>query len=206
MNDREKEFNFMVEQIRNFITHCLGFQPDDMTGGEFNNRFIWKTDNSEFEIIAYYYYGCSCKTEQDYFDYYLTIDGQRTSGSHSFGTHLTCEDENAIAKIIQPFKDTVVNKTTLNVTTKIEQSPYSKWYYIIQAFKDCHWQDVLFSRGDICTAEKKARHYRNQNDCETRVIGVKENVNYSYEYELVTKYDKGVEVSDVNYEKAKNNC
>lgn len=68
MNDREKEFNFMVEQIRNFITHCLGFQPDDMTGGEFNNRFIWKTDNSEFEIIAYYYYGCSCKTEQDYFD------------------------------------------------------------------------------------------------------------------------------------------
>lgn len=87
-------------------------------------------------------------------------------------------------------KESVVNKTTLNVTTKIEQSPYSKWYYIIQAFKDCHWQDVLFSRGNIFTAEKKARHYRNKNDCETRVIGVKENVNYSYEYELVTKYSK----------------
>lgn len=204
MNDREKEFNFMVEQIRNFITHCLGFQPEDMTGGEFANEFTWKTNNSEFRIVAYY--GCDWKKELDDLDYYLTIDGQETSGTYSFGTQLTCEDENAIAKIIQPFKESVVNKTTLCVTTKIEQSPYSKWYYIIQAFKDCHWQDVLFSRGDICTAEKKARHYRNQNDCETRVIGVKENVNYSYEYELVTKYDKGAEVTEVNYEKAKNNC
>lgn len=204
MDDREKEFNFMVEQIRNFIIHCLGFQPEDMTGGEFANEFIWKTNHSEFEIIAYY--GCSWKKEQDYFDYYVTINGQRISGSYYFGNQLTCEDEDAIAKIIQPFKKTVVTKTTLNVTTKIEQSPYSKWYYIIQAFKDCHWQDVLFSRGDISTAEKKARHYRNKNDCETRVIGVKENVNYSYEYELVTKYDKGVDVSEVNYEKAENNC
>ena len=204
MDDRETKFIFMVEQIRNFIIHCLGFQPEDMTGGEFNNCFIWKTNNSEFEIIAYY--GCSWKTEKDYFDYYLTINGQRISGSYYFGTQLTCEDENAIAKIIQPFKKSVVNKTTLCVTTKIEQSPYSKWYYIIQAFKDCHWQDVLFSRGDISTAEKKARHYRNKNACETRVIGVKENVTYSYEYELITKYDKKVEVSEVNYEEAKNNC
>ena len=188
MDDRETKFIFMVEQIRNFITHCLGFQPDDMTGGEFNNRFIWKTNNSEFEIIAYY--GCSWKKEQDYFDYYLTIDGQRISGSYYFGTQLTCEDENAIAKIIQPFKESVVNKTTLSVTTNIEQSPYYKWYYIIQAFKDCHWQDVLFSRGDISTAEKKARHYRNKNDCETRVIAVKENVTYSYDYELVKEYKR----------------
>lgn len=188
MNDREKEFNYMVEQIRNFIIHCLGFQPEDMTGGEFANEFTWKTDNSELEVIAYY--GCPLDEKPYYFDYYLTINEHRTSGSYYFGTQLTCEDENAIAKIIQPFKESVVNKTTLNVTTKIEQSPYSKWYYIIQAFKDCQWQDVLFSRGDISTAEKKARHYRNQNDCETRVIGVKENVTYSYEYELVTKYSK----------------
>lgn len=188
MDDREKEFNYMVEQIRNFITHCLGFRPEDMTGGEFNNCFIWKTNNSAIEIIAYY--GCSWKKEPDYFDYYLTIDGQRTSGSHSFGKHLTCEDENAIAKMIQPFKETVVNKTTLNVTTNIERSPYSKRYYIIQSFKDTYWQDVLFSRGDISTAEKKARHYRNQNDCETRVIAVKENVSYSYDYEVVNKYSK----------------
>lgn len=188
MDDRENKFNFMVEQIRNFIIHCLGFQPDDMTGGEFANDFTWKTNNSELKIIAYY--GCSCKKEPDYLDYYLTIDGQRTSGTYSFGTQLTCEDENAIAKIIQPFKETVVIKTTLNVTTKIEHSSYSKWYYIIQAFKDCYWQDVLFSRGDISTAEKKARHYRNKNDCETRVIGVKENVTYSYDYELVKGYDR----------------
>ena len=204
MNDRENKFNYMVEQIRNFITHCLGFQPEDITGGEFANEFTWKTNHSEFRIVAYY--DCSWKEEPDYFDYYLTIDVQETSGTYSFGTQLTCEDENAIAKIIQPFKDTVVNKTTLNVTTRIEQSPYYKWYYIIQAFKDCHWQDVLFSRGDISTAEKKARHYRNKNACETRVIGVKENVTYSYDYELVTEYSKKVEVSEVNYEEAKNNC
>lgn len=188
MDDKEKKFNFMVEQIRNFITHCLGLQPEDITGGEFNNRFIWKINSSEFEIIAYY--GCSWKEESDYFDYYLTINGQRTSGSHSFSTHLTCEDENAIAKIIQPFKETVVTKTTLNVTTKVERSPYYKWYYIIQAFRDCHWQDVLFSRGDVFTAEKKARHYRNKNACETRVIAVKEDVTYSYDYSLVIEYDR----------------
>lgn len=186
MDDRGKEFNHMVEQIRNFIIHCLGFQPDDMTGGEFNNRFIWKTNNSELEVIAYY----GDSLGKDDLDYYLTIDGQRTSGNYSFGTQLTCEDEDAIAKIIKPFKETVVTKTTLNVTTNIEQSPYFKWYYIIQAFKDCHWQDVLFSRGDISTAEKKARHYRNQNDCDTRVIAVKEDVTYSYDYSLVTEYSK----------------
>lgn len=186
MNDREKEFNYMVEQIRNFIIHCLGFQPDDMTGGDFANDFTWKTNNSELEMIAYY--GCPYKEKPYYFDYHLTIYGQETSGTYSFGTHLTCEDENAIAKIIQPFKESVVNKTTLNVTTNVEQSPYFKWYYIIQAFKDCHWQDVLFSRGDISTAEKKARHYRNKNDCDTRVIAVKEDVTYSYDYVLVKEY------------------
>ena len=186
MDDRENKFNFMVEQIRNFITHCLGFTPEDMTGGEFNNRFTWKTNNSEFEIIAYY--GCSWKEEPDYFDYYLTINEQRTSGSHSFGTQLTCEDESAIAKIIQPFKESVVNKTTLNVTTNVEQSSYYKWYYIIQAFKDCHWQDVLFSRGDISTAEKKARHYRNRHGVETRVIHIIEHCTYSYEYDVMDVY------------------
>ena len=95
-----------------------------------------------------------------------------------------------MAKIIQPFKETVVTKATLNVTTKVERSSYYNWYYIIQAFRDCHWQDVLFSRGDVCTAEKKARHYRNKNDCDTRVIAVKEDVTYSYDYSLVIEYDR----------------
>lgn len=190
MDDRKNNFNYMVEQIRNFIIHYLGFQPEDITGGEFNNRFIWKTNNSEFEIIAYY--GDSWKTEKDYFDYYLTINGQRISGSYYFGNHLTCADEDAIYHIIEPFKDTIINKTTLNVTTKIEQSPYYKRYYIIQAFKDNYWQDVLFSRGDVLTANKKARHYRNKNDCETRVIEIKENVAYSYDYEVVNNYERKV--------------
>ena len=73
----------------------------------------------------------------------------------------------------------------------IEKSPYSKRYYIIQALKHDYWKDVLFSRGDISTAEKKARHYRNQNDCETRIIAVKENVSYSYEYEVVKETKNG---------------
>ena len=184
----KKEFKFMVEQIRNFVTHCIGFQPDDITGGEFSNRFVWKTNNSEFEIVAFH--DCSWKKDQDFFEYYLTIDGQRTDGSYYFGNRLTCEDENAIARIIQPFKKSIVNKNTLGVTTNVERSTYSKRYYIIQAFKDCNWQDVLFSRGDIFTAEKKARHYSNKNDCETRVIEVKENVSYSYDYSLITKYSK----------------
>ena len=47
MDDKEKMFIFMVEQIRNYVIHCLGFQPEDMDGGEFNNHFIWKTNNSE---------------------------------------------------------------------------------------------------------------------------------------------------------------
>lgn len=188
MDEKEKNFIFMVEQIRNYVIHCLGFQPEDMEGGEFNNRFIWKTNNSEFEMIAYY--GCDWRKQQDYFDYYLTINEQRISGSYCFGNQLTCADEDAIYHIIEPFKATVVTKTTLNVTTNIEQSPYYKRYYIIQAFKDNYWQDVLFSRGDVCTAEKKARHYRNKNDCETRVIEVKENVTYSYDYSLVKEYSK----------------
>lgn len=190
----KKEFKFMVEQIRNFITHCIGFQPDDITGSEFNNRFIWKTNNSEFEIVAFY--GCSLKTDQDFFEYYLTIDEQRIDGSYYFGNRLTCEDENAIARIIQPFKKSIVNKNTLGITTNVERSTYSKRYYIMQAFKDCNWQDVLFSRGDIFTAEKKARHYRNKNDCETRVIEVKENVSYSYDYSLVTEYSKNDKIEN----------
>lgn len=190
----KKEFKFMVEQIRNFITHCIGFQPDDITGGEFNDRFIWKTNNSEFEIVAFY--GCSLKTDQDFFEYYLTIDEQRIDGSYYFGNRLTCEDENAITRIIQPFKKSIVNKNTLGVTTNVERSTYSKRYYIIQAFKDCSWQDVLFSSGDILTAEKKARHYRNKNDCETRVIEVKESVSYSYDYSLVTKYSKNDKIEN----------
>lgn len=47
MDDRENKFNFMKEQIRNFITHCLGVQPEDMTGGKFSNYFTWKTNNAE---------------------------------------------------------------------------------------------------------------------------------------------------------------
>lgn len=188
MDDRENKFNFMVEQIRNFITHFLGLHPEDITGGEFNNHFIWKTNNSELELA--FYHGYSWQEELNSFEYTLTICGNTDFGNYKFGTRLTCSDEDAISRIIHPFRESLVNRTTLNVTTNIERSSYSKCYYIIQAFKDCHWQDVLFSRGDISTAEKKARHYRNQNDCETRVVGVKENVDYSYDYELVKEYTK----------------
>jgi hypothetical protein len=62
---------------------------------------------------------------------------------------------------------------------------HSKRYYIIQAFVDEQWKDVLLSNGNLKTAQKKARHYRNQNGCETRVVEVTENVSYSYGYKLV---------------------
>ena len=102
----KKEFKLMVEQIRNFITHCIGLQPNDITGGEFSNRFVWKTNNSEFEIVALH--DCSLKKDQDFFEYYLTIDGKRIDGSYYFGNRLTCEDENAIARIVQPFKKSIM--------------------------------------------------------------------------------------------------
>jgi hypothetical protein len=64
---------------------------------------------------------------------------------------------------------------------------------LYRLFRDNLWSDVLFSRGNICTANKKARHYRNQNDCETRVVEIRENIAYSYEYEVVDKYDRNKE-------------
>ena len=90
-------------------------------------------------------------------------------------------------------RDTVENRTTLNVTSNRESKPFTNRYYVIQAFKDCHWDDVLFSRGNVLTANKKARHYRNQNNCETRVVEIRENVSYTYEYEVTDKYNRNKE-------------
>lgn len=185
----ENNFDFTKEQIRNFITHCLGFQPEDMTGGEFANKFTWQTKNSKLTIIFYKGY----KDSKDYFWYSLNINGSESSGEYYFNDHLYCEDEEEIVKIIQPFKDGIENRKTLNVTSNIESKPFTNRYYVIQAFKDCHWSDALFSRGNICTANKKARHYRNQNNCETRVVEIRENITYSYEYEVVDKYDRNKE-------------
>ena len=90
-------------------------------------------------------------------------------------------------------RDTVENRTTLNVTSNRESKPFTNRYYVIQAFKDCHWDDVLFSRGNVLTANKNARHYRNQNNCETRVVEIRENVSYTYEYEVTDKYNRNKE-------------
>lgn len=83
-----------------------------------------------------------------------------------------------------------MDSVSLNLTTKIEQSSFLKKFYVVQALINNSWQDVLFSRGDIFTAQKKARHYRNKNDCETRVIEIRETTSYSYEYELVAGFNK----------------
>lgn len=187
----EKNFDFMKEQIRNFITHCLGFQPEDTTGGEFANDFTWKTNKSEFRII--FYYGCTWKKEPNFFNYYIEIGDEKSEGNYSFGSQLLCADEDAISKIIQPFKNTVANRKTLNVTSNIESKPFTNRYYVIQAFQNNVWSDVIFSRGDILTANKKARHYRNQNNCDTRVVEIRENVSYTYEYEVTDKYEKNKE-------------
>lgn len=93
----------------------------------------------------------------------------------------------------EQLKNTVENRTTLNVTSNRESKPFTKRYYVIQAFMDCHWNDVLLTRGNIQTAKKKARHYRDQNNCETRVVEIRENITYSYEYEVTDKYDNNKE-------------
>lgn len=185
---RRKKFENNKEQIRNFITHCLGFQPEDLTGGEFANDFTWKTKNSELNIT--FYQGCTWKDEKDYFWYILRINGNKIEGEYHFNDHIYCEDEEEIVGIIQPFKDCIENRKTLNVTSTIEHIPFIKRFYVIQAFQDNYWRDVIVSRGDICTANKKARHYRNQNNCETRVIEIREEVSYSYEYEQIDSYKK----------------
>lgn len=86
----------------------------------------------------------------------------------------------------------MTDKETLNITTNIESTPFSRVYYIVQALHNGAWKDVLLSRGNMETAKKKARHYRNQHDCETRVIEVQENISYSYDYKLVTNYEKTI--------------
>ena len=84
----------------------------------------------------------------------------------------------------------MTDKETLNVTTNIESTPFSRMYYIVQALHNGAWEDVLLSRGNMDTANKKARHYRNQHDCKTRVIEVRENISYSYNYKLTTNYER----------------
>ena len=75
---------------------------------------------------------------------------------------------------------------TLNITTPHTYTPIDRTVYIIQAKVDGKWQDVIFSRG--CTPEKKARHYRNKHDVETRVIRIIEHCVYSYEYTITNTY------------------
>ena len=184
----ENNFDRIKKQIRIFISHRLGFQPEDITGGEFANDFTWKTNKSEFRII--FYYGCTWKKEPNFFNYYIKIGDEKSEGKYSFGSQFLYADADDISKIIQPFKNTVENRKTLNVSSNTESKPFTNRYYVIQALKDCHWSDVLFSRGNICTANKKARHYRNQNDCDTRVVEIQETVSYSYAYEIVDSYNK----------------
>ena len=116
-------------------------------------------------------------------------------GDYLFGTQLCCADEEAIFEIIKKFKNDYIshNRKMLNVSSNIESKPYTNRYYVIQAFQNNIWSDVIFSRGNILTANKKARHYRNQNDCDTRVVEIQETVSYSYAYEITSKYEKNKE-------------
>ena len=61
-------------------------------------------------------------------------------------------------------------------------------YHIIQAKINGKWQDVIFCRGLGSSANKKARHYRNKNGVETRVIRIDEHKTYTYDYEVTTSY------------------
>ena len=72
---------------------------------------------------------------------------------------------------------------------RIKQMPFSKTYYVVQAFVDGKWQDAIISRCNACVANKKARHYRNKNHVDTRVVGVTERVSFSYKSEILTTYE-----------------
>ena len=69
-----------------------------------------------------------------------------------------------------------------------EHKPYIHLEYIIQALMDGVWKDVIYSYGNIQTANKKARHYRNKYKKQTRVVEIEESIIYSYHYYVTTTY------------------
>lgn len=66
-------------------------------------------------------------------------------------------------------------------------SEHTNIYYIIQERFECEWVDVTSTRGDLGNARKIARHIRNQNERETRVVEMREKITHTYEYEEVAR-------------------
>lgn len=182
----ENNNTFIKEQIVNYITHCLGFKPDGNIDSDF---FTWSSPISELRIVFYENRECF---HHCYYDFSDASKNPIIEGDYLFGTQLRCADEEAIFEIIKQFRNDYIghNRKMLNVSSNIELKPYTNRYYVIQVFQNNVWSDVIFSRGNILTANKKARHYRNQNNCDTRVVEIQETVSYSYAYEIVDSYNK----------------
>ena len=178
------------EQIVNYITHCLGFKPDGNIDSDF---FTWSSPISELRIVFYENRECF---HHCYYDFSDVSKNPIIEGDYLFGTQLRCADEEAIFEIIKQFRNDYIsyNRKMLNVSSNIELKPFINRYYVIQAFQNNIWSDVIFgSGGNILPANKKARHYRNQNNCDTRVVEIRENVSNTYEYEITSKYEKNKE-------------
>lgn len=73
----------------------------------------------------------------------------------------------------------------LNITLFNEAVPENHTYYMIQAFKDGKWHDVIYTKADEKGARKKARYIRNQSNCDIRLIRISEYQLYAYDYEIV---------------------
>ena len=69
-----------------------------------------------------------------------------------------------------------------------ENKSYKHREYVIQALMDGVWKDVIHSYGNITTANKKARHYRNKYSKQTRVVEIEESINYTYHYYVTDIY------------------
>lgn len=107
-------FDHMVEDVVGFVTHFLGFKPEDVKGGECNNDFIWETGRTRLQIV--FALGSSREKDKNDFSYRYEIDGHNVDGSFCFMHRLTHADEESIAEILQPFKDTFSGNNRVKYT------------------------------------------------------------------------------------------
>ena len=170
----------VVQEIIEYITYSINKHPD------VSDRYWYRWTNTISELNITFHAGIN----KNYFHYciYQFYNNNILEGDYFFGDHLNDTDNKSISDLISPFKD--CSRALLNITSFFkESSAFKNRYYIIQSFYNNQWHDVLFSRGNICTANKKARHYRNQNKCDTRVVEIEETVSYFYKYNVVKGYN-----------------
>ena len=61
--------------------------------------------------------------------------------------------------------------------------------FVVEALENGHWNEK-YRTPVLNAAKKQARYYRNNNECNTRIIKDVERVSYSYTSELVCEYNR----------------